>query len=310
MVAPLVQALTGLRIEAEPMLPMNSPASRARCSDPRQRPALARARAGQARAALAECHLCAHHCGVNRLAGERGVCRAGAEARFFSAQTEVGDELELVPTFAVALGGCDLRCDFCITGAESWNPRAGTPLDAVTMGARARQALENGARSVQVLGGEPTIHLPAALAFVAECPADATLVWKTNAHGSAQARQLLDGLFDVWVADFKFGNNACAERLAGARDYLSITRENLLWAARHTELIVRHLLMPGHLECCWAPVAAWLSETLPGVKVSLRPAFWPTWYSARHSELRRTVSPGESARAFALARELGLDLIS
>src|SRR5215831_16639224 len=78
------------------------------------RPELARARARLAYDSLQECHLCAYHCGVNRLAGSRGRCLAGPQARFFSAQTEVGDELELVPTFAVALSGCDLRCAFCI----------------------------------------------------------------------------------------------------------------------------------------------------------------------------------------------------
>ena len=90
---------------------------------------------------LADCRFCAHDCGVNRLAGENGLCHAGAEARFFSAQTEVSDELELIPTFAVALSGCDLRCDFCITGASSWNPRAGAGFDAHAMAAQARAAL-------------------------------------------------------------------------------------------------------------------------------------------------------------------------
>src|SRR5208283_3397885 len=92
------------------------------------RSAMARDRAAAARAALSDCRLCAHDCGVNRLAGETGLCRAGPDARIFSAQVEVADELELIPTFAIALSGCDLRCDFCITGAASWNPRAGEPL--------------------------------------------------------------------------------------------------------------------------------------------------------------------------------------
>ena len=98
----------------------------------------ARERAAAARAALADCRLCAHDCGVNRLAGATGLCHAGAEARFFSAQIEVSDELELIPTFAIALSGCDLRCDFCITGGPSWNPRAGEPLRVDELAARAR----------------------------------------------------------------------------------------------------------------------------------------------------------------------------
>ena len=268
---------------------------------------LARERAVKARAALADCHFCAHHCGVNRLAGKTGVCRAGSEARFFSAQIEVSDELELIPTFAIAFSGCDLRCDFCITGGPSWNPRTGEPVE--TLASRAKAALNGGARTVMILGGEPTIHLPAAIEIVAALPDTARLVWKTNAHGSSQARELLDGLFDVWVADFKFGNDACAQRLAKVPDYLRVVQSNLRWAKEHSELIVRHLLMPGHIDCCWQPVAQWLAAELPGVKVNLRSGFWPAWHSAKHGELRTTVSSADTSRARRIARECELSLI-
>ncbi len=273
------------------------------------RSALACERAAAARAALADCHFCAHHCGVDRLSGETGLCHAGAEARFFMAQTEVTDELELIPTFAVALSGCDLRCDFCITGKESWNPRSGDALVAIKMAEKAKVALRAGARTIMVLGGEPTIHLHAALEFVSLLPHDAKLAWKTNAHGSAQAREFLDGIFDVWVADYKFGNDDCARRLAKIPDYNAVVRENLLWANEHSELIVRHLLMPGHLECCWKPVAEWLAAELPGVKVNLRSGFWPAWKSARHPELRSVVSTDEARRAWQIAEQHGLNLI-
>jgi len=269
----------------------------------------ARERARRARALLADCRLCAHDCGVNRLAGETGLCHAGAEARFFSAQIEVSDELELLPTFSVALSGCDLRCDFCITGATSWNAHAGLSFDAAAMAVRAQAALQNGARTIMVLGGEPTIHLPSALEFVSLLPASAKLIWKTNAHGAAPARELLDGMFDVWLADSKFGNDVCAQRLAKVPDYIRIVQENLLWANEHSELVVRHLLMPGHVECCWRPVAKWLAENLPGVKVNLRAGFWPAWQSRRHEEFSNPISIAENDCAFGLACELGLNLI-
>ncbi len=273
------------------------------------RSALARQRTAEARAALTDCRLCAHDCGVNRLAGETGLCHAGAEARFFSAQVEVSDELELMPTFSVALSGCDLRCDFCITGKESWNPRAGLGFDAATMAAQAEAALQNGARTVMVLGGEPTIHLPTALEFVSLLPDSEKLIWKTNAHGSPQARELLDGMFDVWLADYKFGNDACAHRLAKVPEYVRVVQENLLWAEAHSELIVRHLLMPGHVECCWRPVAEWLAKNLPGVKVNLRTGFWPAWQARRHVELTNPVSDAETKLARNIASENGLKVI-
>jgi putative pyruvate formate lyase activating enzyme len=229
--------------------------------------------------------------------------------RFFSAQVEVSDELELIPTFAVALSGCDLRCNFCITGGPSWNAWEGEVFDARRMAARACQVLDRSARTIMVLGGEPTIHLPAALELVVALPDSARLIWKTNAHGSAQARELLDGLFDVWLVDFKFGNDDCAARLAKVPDYLHVVKENLLWADAHSELMVRHLLMPGHVDCCWRPVAEWLAVNLPGIKVNLRPGFWPAWHAARHAELCRTVSHNESRRALEIARTNQLHLI-
>jgi putative pyruvate formate lyase activating enzyme len=85
--------------------------------------------------------------------------------------------------------------------------------------------------------------------------------------------------------------------------------ENLLWARQNSELIVRHLLMPGHIDCCWLPAAEWLAAELPGVKVNLRSGFWPAWHAARHAELRGTVTAHERDRAWEIARNCGLNLV-
>ena len=191
----------------------------------------------EARRAIAHCELCAHRCGADRTAGELGPCRAGPEARIFSSQVEVSDELELSPVFAIAFGGCDLRCSFCITGAESWNPRSGRPLDVARLSQDAEVAVAGGVRSLMILGGEPTLHLPAVLELVAALPEEPRLIWKTNAHGTAVARELLEGVFDLWVVDFKFGNDACAERLSGVPHYTATVRENLVWAGTHADPI-------------------------------------------------------------------------
>jgi putative pyruvate formate lyase activating enzyme len=273
-----------------------------------KRNALAAARREAALEALAHCTLCGHDCGVNRLAGERGLCHAGPTARIFSAQVEVSGELELIPTFAIAFSGCDLRCSFCITGAQSWNPRAGQNANSDEIAGQAARALTNGARTIMILGGEPTIHLPSVLELVSCLPEDAPLIWKTNAHGSSSARALLAGLFDIWLADYKFGNDTCARRLAGVSNYTRVVRENLLWAAGDSTLFIRHLLMPGHIECCWRPVAEWLS-CLPGVKVNLRAGFWPGWQASRNPELGRAVSSAEAAAAWNIARACELNLV-
>jgi hypothetical protein len=45
------------------------------------------------------------------------------------------------------------------------------------------------------------------------------------------------------------------------------------------------------------------------VKINLRSGFWPAWQAARHSELRDAVPAVERDAAFALAAELGLNLV-
>jgi len=270
---------------------------------------VARERLRVAQAALAECRLCPEDCRVNRLAGERGRCRAGATARVFSAQIEVGEELELIPTFAIAFNGCDMRCAFCITGADSWNPERGEAFDVDVLAAKATEALQSGARTVTILGGEPTIHLAEAIRLVAALPATARLVWKTNGYISLEPREWLDGLFEVWLADYKFGNDECAERLARISGYQRHVQDTLLWASESSELITRHLLLPGHVDCCWEPIARWIASRLPQTKVSLRCGFWPAWKARRHAELQRTVGAAEERRAMEIARNYGLHLV-
>jgi putative pyruvate formate lyase activating enzyme len=267
-------------------------------------------RAKLAREQLSKCRLCAHLCEANRLAGETGPCKAGAEARVFSVQPEVSDEVELVPTFAIALSGCDLRCPFCITAQGSWNARFGAQAEPEKLARQALAALAEGAKTVMILGGEPTIHLPTALEIVARLPDSVRLVWKTNGRASSEALELLAGMFDVWLVDYKFGNADCARKLVDVPNYEAAVRQNLLWAAQHGELIVRHLVMPGHVECCWRPVARWLAEELPGTKVNLRTGFWPARFPTAWPELKRTVSAEEAQRARQIASEFNLRLIS
>ena len=282
-------------------------------SETGSRAGLASQRAAIAAKQLRQCHWCAHRCGVDRLAGQRGPCHAGPVGRIFSAQIEVGDESDLCPIFAVAFSGCDLRCDFCNTGRESWDASAGSVPEGVEREAllgRIGRAWESGAvRSLMILGGEPTIHLASALELVAALPDGLPVVWKTNAHGTPESNALLEGVFDGWVADLKFGNDDCARRIARVEGYCSTVQGNLLWAAGQTRLIVRHLLLPGHLECCWRPAAAWIAEHLPQVEVSLRTGFWPGWFSSRHPELKAPGRLSEAQEATRIGMEAGLRFI-
>lgn len=245
-----------------------------------------------------------------RAKGRLSAVRAAIAPRVFSAQVEVGDEMELIPAFAIALSGCNMRCVFCITGDASWHAARGAEIDTVALAARAAHAVKSGvAKTILILGGEPTVHLPWLLEFVTHLPDDARLILKTNGLSPSPARELLDGLFDVWLVDFKFGNDRCAVALSGTSGYRGAVEETLLWADARADLIVRHLLMPGHVACCWKPVAAWIAEHLPRTKVSLRFGYWPAWKAERIPGLGRPTTLAEQTEALAIAEEFRLRLI-
>ncbi len=263
----------------------------------------------RARQHHASCLLCEHRCGADRRAGGRGPCGAGSVARVFKHRVEFGEERELIPSHLFYLSGCDLRCAFCIAEVNAFDPRRGRALTSEFFNEAVARGRDQGARTLQWVGGEPTVHIPTILEVMAGCPDLPPVVWKSDFHGTPEAFELLDGAIEVYLADFKFGDDRCARRIAGVGDYLRIVTRNLATAARQGDLIVRHLLLPGHLDCCYRPIIAWLRANLPDVKFSVRDGYLPSWQAHRHAELARPLDGDHGERARDLAARSGLRLI-
>ncbi len=266
------------------------------------------------RAALAQrmyrrCELCEHRCGVDRVAGQRGFCGADTVARVWRYWVDYAEELPLTPSLLIYLSGCDLRCDFCISESNAFDPSRGVPLTATWLEAVLKWAVEQGARTLQWIGGEPTIHAPAILDALARCSQRLPVVWKSDFYSTPETWTLLDGMVDIYVADFKFGNDACAQRIAGVERYMEIVTRNLADTEQRGQLYVRHLLLPGHDECCLRPILAWLQQRMPHVPLSIRAGYLPRWRAARHPELARPLTRGDGQRALQLAADHGLTVI-
>ena len=85
---------------------------------------------------------------------------------------------------------------------------------------------------------------------------------------------------------------------------------NLWLAAAQTDLIVRHLVLPGHFDCCFRPIVDWLRSEMPRVKFSLRDGYQPRWQARQHVELAAPLSRTEGERARRFAGEAGLNVIA
>ncbi len=137
-------------------------------------------------------------------------------------------------------------------------------------------------------------------------------VLNSNFYLTDAALDLLDGAMDLYLPDFKFGPatgpQSCGERIGGMPDYWAVVTGCMDQVYREGKaLLVRHLLMPGHFECCTVPVLHWLAER-PDIRVSLLTQYLAP--AQARGELAETLTQADIDQAMALAQRLKLDLVS
>ena len=102
------------------------------------------------------------------------------------------------------------------------------------------------------------------------------MLWNSNFFMTPEAMKILRLLIDLWLPDFKFGPGECAKTLARTPWYWETVTENLRLICEWDEdLTIRHLIMPIHVECCTAPVLAWIAEHMPDVPVNVIDQYHP-----------------------------------
>jgi putative pyruvate formate lyase activating enzyme len=265
-----------------------------------------------ARRNLSNCHLCAHRCGVDRLAGELGVCSLGTAATVAERFVHIAEEAPINPSLVLNLAGCGLRCQFC----QQFDLLAPGAVVGEDLGGELWSKLETkGARSLSFIGGNPDESLYAILRFLRDAPGDWKLpvVWNCHGYATHETVGLLEGVVDVFVPDFKYGNDECGRRLSKVPSYLETTTTGIAaMAAQGVPVIVRILVLPEHFDCCHAPSLQFLAS-LPDRKtffVSVRGQYCPDWkITSRDGALGRRVSVDEVNSVRQQARDLGLQLI-
>ena len=256
---------------------------------------------------LHRCRLCPRDCGVDRTAGERGYCGLDDKAHCFREMLHPAEEAELTPSHQLYFTGCNLRCEFCTVAEWNAQPLTVPELELDWIVRRIEDRQHQGAKNVNLLGGEPVASLPGILKLVARIRNRTPVVLNSNMYYNTWVDGLLRPWVTVYLADLKCGNGRCAKALLDASDYVEVARRNVLQASEHSNLIVRHLVLPGHAECCLRPTLEWLAAEIPGVKLSLRRDYIPPAEAVSAPQGYTTQS--EITAAVDYAQELGLNLI-
>jgi len=268
-----------------------------------------------ARRMLSDCRLCERRCGANRTSAEKGHCGV-LDSHITSEFVHMGEEPDLIPSYTVFFSGCTFDCVFCQNWDTSTKPGSGACIEPSDLAERieriaghgSNEPLPNRARNVNWVGGDPTSNLPFILEVLDHCQANIPQVWNSNMYLSKEAMELLKGVVDVYLSDFKYGNDKCALRLSNAPHYMETVQRNHLAAREDSEMIIRHLVLPGHVSCCTRPALTWIAENLKDLKVNVMAQYRPEHRAREFAEIARPLRMREYEEAVEIAEALGLDL--
>ena len=271
---------------------------------------------------LRRCGLCPRGCGIDRLAGEKGYCGAGRDARVALVSLHQWEEPCLSGdrgSGTVFFSRCNLRCVFCQNHAIS---QAGTGRE-ITIERLAeifREQQTRGAHNLNLVS--PTPYVPHIIAAINRARArgfSLPVVYNTNSYETLATVRALAGYVDIYLPDLKYFDPQIAVKYSAAPDYFQHAARAVEAMVKQAGLpvfgddglmrrgvIIRHLLLPGLGEDSKRVVEYIHRAFGDAVYLSLMSQYTPVYRAAAYPEINRTVGLAEYTTLVDYARSLGV----
>ncbi len=271
---------------------------------------------------LKNCRLCPRECEVNRLEDEKGVCRTGRLAMVSSYNPHFGEEDPLVGTCGsgtIFMTNCNLLCVFC----QNWEIShlgEGSEVSSKTLAAMMIHLQRQGCHNINFV--TPTHVVPQildALPYAVEDGLNVPLVYNTGSYDAAESLKLLEGIFDIYMPDFKFWDPEMARKYLKAPDYPEKAREAIKEMHRQVGaltldengialrgILLRHLVMPGGVAGTRDIMRFIAREISPDTYVNIMDQYRPCGNAGKYPPLDRCITHDEYKEALKAAREEGI----
>ena len=271
---------------------------------------------------LEHCTLCPRRCGVNRRAGARGFCGAGAAVCVARAMLHTWEEPCLVGTHgagAVFFAHCTLRCVYCQNHEISHDGK-GTKMDEEELAACFLALERKGAATLDLV--TPTHYTPqilSALTLARACGLTLPVVWNTSGYETVENIARLMGAVDIYLPDLKYDTEESGRLYSAAPNYAAAAWDALaamvaqvgsVRFGRDGQLLrgvlVRHLVLPGHRRESIALVRRLWAEFGDAIQLSLMRQYTPLYRAAEFPPLHRRLTTFEYESVVDVAREIGM----
>ncbi|MFQ6615784.1 MAG: radical SAM protein [Fidelibacterota bacterium] len=279
---------------------------------------------GRALEMLESCRVCPRDCGVNRLENQWAVCKSGRYATVSSFSPHFGEEDCLrgwKGSGTIFFSHCNLKCVFC-QNAHISQKGSGADVSPDQLASMMVALQKRGCHNINFVTPEHVVpQILEALPLAIEMGLHLPLVYNTSAFDSLESLQLLDGLVDIYMPDFKFWDPELARRYVKAVNYPETARVAIKEMVRQVGdlqfdenglatrgVLVRHLVMPG-LEEDSRQIFQFLARNIsPDTFVNVMGQYRPAHRvdSTSYSEINRSVRTDELFHAIQLAQRSGL----
>lgn len=274
---------------------------------------------------LKRCTLCPRNCEVDRTAGEKGFCRTGVLPFISSYGPHYGEERPLVGRFGsgtIFFGNCNLGCIFCQNytishlgeGVEvSFEKLAGIML-----------SLQNqGCHNINLV--TPTHQVPMivrSLSIAIDKGLKIPIVYNCGGYESIETLEILDGIIDIYMPDFKYSDDKMGFMYSKAKDYPDIAKKAIKEMHRQVGdliinkegiavrgLLVRHLVLPEGIAGTEEVVRFIAEEISRNTYINIMDQYHPCFKAFDHPPLNRRITKKEYENALKMAIKAGLKRI-
>lgn len=268
------------------------------------------------------CILCPRECGINRET-KKGYCRTSNKLIVARAALHMWEEPCISGnegSGTVFFGGCPLRCVYC----QNKEIRDGNTGKEISTKRLAEIFLElQGKKANNINLVTPTHYVPHiidALDIAKANGLNIPVVYNTSGYEKPETVEMLEGYIDIYLTDFKYFYSETAKEYSNAPDYTKHAKQSLEAMVNQAEdavfderdimqkgVIVRHLLLPNHLEES-KDIVKYLFDTYGDkIFISLMNQYTPMPDMANHPVLKKKVTDEDYNKLVDYAVDIGVE---
>ena len=268
------------------------------------------------------CKLCPRECGIDRSI-KKGYCKTSDRLLVTRAALHMWEEPCISGekgSGTVFFGGCSLGCIYC-QNAEIRDGKVGKEISVERLAQVFFELKEQGANNINLVTPTHFIpHIIKALDIAKKQNLNIPVVYNTGGYEKAETLKMLDGYVDIYLPDFKYYNEESAREYSNAPDYRECAKKAVAEMYRQVGkpqfyengimkkgVIVRHLLLPQHLEES-KKIVKYLFDTYKhNIFISIMNQYTPMPHMADHKILKERVTEKDYDELINFAVDTGVE---